>query len=147
MRSGLNFKFDALFASGNPEITTLPLILISIVFFITRVAGKYFGAFAGCKIIKKPKEISNYMALAFLPQASVAIALAEMGKSIIGGVLGDTLLTVVLAGSIMHELVGPACAKLSLYLSKSYDSEEQQNQISSNNIETENNNQSITTQE
>ncbi|MBR2081214.1 MAG: hypothetical protein IJ980_06240 [Oscillospiraceae bacterium] len=34
--------------------------------------------------------------------------------------MGSALHTVILAASILFELVGPACAKLSLYLSKSY---------------------------
>ena len=32
----------------------------------------------------------------------------------------NALLTIILASSIIFELVGPACAKLGLYLSKSY---------------------------
>ena len=34
--------------------------------------------------------------------------------------LGNPLQTVILASSVLYELAGPACAKLSLYLSGSY---------------------------
>ena len=39
--------------------------------------------------------------------------------------MGQDLETIILASSVLYELIGPGCAKLSLYLSKSY----------SNNIE------------
>lgn len=34
--------------------------------------------------------------------------------------MGDALETIILASSVLYELIGPACAKLSLYLSGSY---------------------------
>ena len=34
--------------------------------------------------------------------------------------MGNALLTIILASSVLYELAGPACAKLSLYLSGSY---------------------------
>ena len=43
-----------------------------------------------------------------------------MGARIIGGVEGDNLLTIILASSVLYELVGPGLSKLGLYLSKSY---------------------------
>ena len=62
----------------------------------------------------------NYLGLALIPQAGVAIGLAAMGARTIGGELGSALQTIILASSVLYELIGPACAKLSLYLSKSY---------------------------
>ena len=38
-----------------------------------------------------------------------------------GGETGSALRTVILASSVLYELIGPACAKLSLSLSHSYD--------------------------
>lgn len=35
--------------------------------------------------------------------------------------MGDSLETIILASSVLYELIGPACAKLSLYLSHSYE--------------------------
>ena len=34
--------------------------------------------------------------------------------------MGRTLETIILASSVLYELIGPACGKLSLYLSHSY---------------------------
>jgi hypothetical protein len=34
--------------------------------------------------------------------------------------MGNALQTIILASSVLYELIGPGCAKLALYLSKSY---------------------------
>ena len=118
VRSGLNFKLDMLGTSGS--IGTVPLIIVGILYFIVRIAGKYVGAFLGCLIVKKPKEVRNNLGLALIPQAGVAIGLAALGARTLGGDTGQALQTIILASSVLYELIGPACAKLALYLSKSY---------------------------
>lgn len=75
---------------------------------------------------KKPKEVRNYLGLALIPQAGVAIGLADWGARTLGGQSGQALNTIILASSVLYELIGPACAKLSLYLSKSYSNDLEQ---------------------
>ena len=55
-----------------------------------------------------------------IPQAGVSIGLAALGARTLGGEMGIALQTIILASSVLYELTGPACAKLSLYLSGSY---------------------------
>ena len=119
VRSGLSFQLDAL---ANPSLAlgSTPLIVIGVLYFFTRILGKYAGAFFGCLVTKKPAAHRNYLGLALIPQAGVAIGLAALGARTLGGETGVALETVILASSVLYELVGPACAKLSLYLSKSY---------------------------
>ncbi len=119
VRSGINFNLDSLFKPSG-SIGTISLILIGIIYFIVRIIGKYAGAFLGCWQVKKPKEVRNYLGLALIPQAGVAIGLAALGARTLGGEQGSALETIILASSVLYELIGPACAKLSLYLSKSY---------------------------
>ena len=119
VRSGINFNLDSLFKS-NGTIGSIPLILIGIIYFIIRIIGKYIGAFLGCWQVKKPKEVRNNLGLALIPQAGVAIGLAALGARTLGGEQGSALETIILASSVLYELIGPVCAKLSLYLSKSY---------------------------
>lgn len=121
VRSGLSFNLNAL-VNTSAAVGTTPLLVVGVVYFFTRILGKYSGAFIGCKLVKKPKETSNYLGLALIPQAGVAIGLAALGARTLGGETGVALETVILASSVLYELVGPACAKLSLYLSKSYSS-------------------------
>ena len=119
VRSGLNFDLSALF--GVSTVTgAVPLFLITILYFFGRIAGKYFGSFFGCLFVKKKKEVRNYLGMALVPQAGVAIGLAALGARTLGGEVGSALQTIILSACILYELIGPASAKLSLYLSKSY---------------------------
>ena len=119
VRSGLSFRLDAL-VNNSAAVGNTPLLVIGVVYFAVRIAGKYAGAFLGCLITGKPKEVRNYLGFALIPQAGVAIGLAALGARTLGGETGVALETVILSSSVLYELVGPACAKLSLYLSKSY---------------------------
>jgi len=88
--------------------------VIGISYFIIRIAGKYIGAYLGCIIAKTTKEVSNYLGLALIPQAGVAIGLAFLGRRILAGTLGNMLLTIILSSSVLYELIGPVCAKIAL---------------------------------
>ena len=118
VRSGVSFDLSALFSSSS--IGAVPIIVIGVVYFFVRILGKYGGAFLGCLSVKKDKKVRNYLGLALIPQAGVAIGLAALGARTLGGEEGNALETIILASSVLYELIGPACAKLSLYLSKSY---------------------------
>ena len=119
VRSGLSFNLGSLL---NPSqgIGDVPLLLIGVLYFIVRIAGKYVGAFLGCMMAGKDRKVRDYLGLALIPQAGVAIGLAALGARTIGGEAGEALNTIILSSSVLYELIGPACAKLSLYLSGSY---------------------------
>lgn len=119
VKSGLGFRLDALFGTSG-TVGTVSLIVVGVVYFAVRIVGKYIGAFAGCAIAKKPNTVRNYLGLALIPQAGVAIGLAELGARTLGGSEGEALNTIILASSVLYEMIGPVCAKMSLALSKSY---------------------------
>lgn len=123
VRSGVNFKLDSLF-NGSSLVGSTPLIIIGIIYFFIRILGKYSGAYLGCLITKKDKKVRNYLGMALIPQAGVAIGLAALGARALGGEAGIALETIILASSVLYELIGPVLAKLSLYLSKSYSKNE-----------------------
>lgn len=118
VRSGLNLNLNSLF-SPTGDTGSIPIILIAILYFAIRMIGKYCGAFLGSYVAKADKNLRNYVGLALIPQAGVAIGLAAMAARTLEGTVGDNLQTIILASSILYELIGPACAKLSLYLSGS----------------------------
>ena len=120
VRSGANFKLDALFRADGIGALGVPLIVVGLLYFIVRIIGKYGGSFAGSAIVKKDKKVRNYLGLALIPQAGVAIGLAALGARSLGGSMGEDLETIILASSVLYELIGPGCAKLSLFLSRSY---------------------------
>ena len=119
VRSGLSFNLgaltDTLGASGS-----VPLLLVGILYFAGRIVGKYAGAYLGALAVGKGKGVRNYLGLALIPQAGVAIGLAAMGARTLGGEMGEMLQTIILASSVLYELVGPGCSKLALFLSGSY---------------------------
>ena len=118
VRSGMSFQLDSLMSSSS--LGAAPLIVVGALYFAVRIFGKYVGAFLGCLVVKKNKLVRNYLGLALIPQAGVAIGLAALGARTLGGEAGAALQTIILASSVLYELIGPACAKASLYLSKSY---------------------------
>ena len=118
VRSGMTFNLTALFQ--NNTLGSMPLIVIGVSYLVVRIIGKYFGAFLGCLVVGKPKETKNYLGLALIPQASVAIGLASLGSRALDESTGSALMTIILSANILNELIGPLCAKLSLYYSGSY---------------------------
>ncbi|CAM1378800.1 cation:proton antiporter [Fretibacterium fastidiosum] len=119
VRSGVSFQLGALFRTS-AAVGSVPLLLVGVIYFLVRILGKYAGAFWGCFLVRKPKNVRNHLGLALIPQAGVAIGLAALGARTLGGETGSALQTIILASSVLYELIGPACAKLSLYLSGSY---------------------------
>ncbi len=119
VRSGVNFKLDLLTGSS-AAVGSSPLLLVGVLYFAVRILGKYLGAFLGCQAAGKSRKVRNYLGLALIPQAGVAIGLASLGARTLGGESGIALETIILASSVLYELIGPAAAKLSLYLSGSY---------------------------
>ena len=111
--SGMNLNLSALTSVG----------IVGVVYFIVRVVGKYGGAFLGSLITKRSNDEKKFLGLALIPNAGVAIGLAFLSQRMFPGSTGDTLLTIILASSVMYELIGPVCAKASLYLSGSINKE------------------------
>jgi Kef-type K+ transport system membrane component KefB len=91
--------------------------VIGIYYFFIRIAGKYLGAYLGCALFKTSKAIRNYLGLALIPQAGVAIGLAFLGRRMLPDDLGKMLLTIILSSSVLYELIGPASAKIALIYS------------------------------
>ncbi len=119
VKSGIGFDLGSLVSTQTLSVG-VPLIAVGVLNFAVRLIGKYLGAFAGCAAVKKSKPVRNYLGMALAPQAGVAIGLAALGARVLGGEIGSMLQTIILSSSILYELVGPALAKLSLYLSGSY---------------------------
>ncbi len=119
VRSGISFDLGAL-VSTNTTFGAFPLAVIGVVYFFVRILGKYGGAWLGCFLTGKGHKVRDFLGLALIPQAGVAIGLAVMGARALGGESGSALQTIILASSVLYELIGPASAKLSLYLSGSY---------------------------
>ena len=122
VRGGMSLNFSVFTQSS--ALTAVPFIVIVLAFLVVRFIGKYGGTYVGSVITAQPKETRNYLGFGLIPQASVAIALATMAAVTLQAYNHDeyatALLAIILASSIIFELIGPVLAKLGLYLSKSY---------------------------
>ena len=126
VRSGASLNMKVLFGKV-AAFGTMPIVVIGILYLVFRVLGKYFGAFLGSLLSNRSPKVRNHLGLALIPQSSVAIGLATLGARSFeslgtesGAMMADALLAIVLAASVLHELIGPSTAKAALYLSRSY---------------------------
>ncbi|MBO4901270.1 MAG: cation:proton antiporter [Lachnospiraceae bacterium] len=129
VRSGVSFDLKALFAKS-ATIGGHPLIVIGIGYFLVRIVGKYGGALLGARVVRASAPIRRYLGLALIPQAGVAIGLAELGARTLGGEPGIALQTIILASSVLYELIGPVSAKAALHLSGSCAEEKEDDGVS-----------------
>ena len=137
VRGGMSLNFSVFTQSST--LTAVPFIVIVLAFLVVRFIGKYGGTFIGSAVTAQPKESRNYLGFGLIPQASVAIALATMAAVTLQAYHHDeyatALLAIILASSIIFELIGPVLAKLGLYLSKSYGHESIDEIVPESNLE------------
>ncbi|MCR1809479.1 cation:proton antiporter [Haploplasma modicum] len=98
---------------------------IGIVYFVVRIIGKYGGATLGSVAAKSTENNKKYLGLALIPQAGVSLGLAASGSAALlaAGLPNEAIMlsTIIISSGVLYEIFGPPSAKLSLYLSKSYE--------------------------
>ena len=95
--------------------TDLMIVLIGIVYIISRSAGKYSGAFTSAKWAGCNENIVKYLGITLLPQAGVALGMANMAmNSVELGAEGLLIANITLFAVLIYELVGPALTKIAL---------------------------------
>lgn len=88
---------------------------LGFVYFLFRGLGKIIGAYAGARLTKTSQVIRNYLGVALIPQAGVAIGLVFLIQSDQNLAVYATIITpVVLAGVVISELVGPVFARIAV---------------------------------
>lgn len=96
------------------NVSVLPSLgVIGVVYILTRVVGKYFGAFIGCTISKTSHKIRKYLGLSLIPQAGVAIGISQLVVKELPQ-YGASIQAVILCATLIYELVGPVITKYSL---------------------------------
>ena len=96
------------------DLSVLPSVgLIGIAYLLLRSIGKWGGTYLGAVCVKADKHIRHYLGLTLLPQAGVAIGMAALVSARFP-TLGTQVNTIVLAGVLVFELVGPVITKLAL---------------------------------
>lgn len=96
------------------NVTVIPQIgLIGILYVVFRVGGKIFGAWLGAKIMHSPPNVAKYLGPTLVPQAGVAIGLTIVAQTAVPEYAGQ-IRAVILCGTLIYELIGPALTKISL---------------------------------
>lgn len=89
--------------------------VIGIVYIVFRSLGKYFGAFAGGLATKADGNVTKYLGITLLPQAGVAIGMAQtVGAEPMLASVSQSIVTVVLCATLVYEIVGPLLTKICL---------------------------------
>ena len=89
------------------------VILIGVVYILTRCIGKYFGAFISAMSTKCEPNIVKYLGVTLWPQAGVALGMA-IKSATIGGTVGELVANITLFSVLIYELVGPFLTKVAL---------------------------------
>ncbi len=92
--------------------TQLSIVLVGILFIVTRSIGKYTGANLSAKLTKCDDTIVKYLGITLLPQAGVAIGMATEALEL--GSLGIVVQSITLFAVLVYEIVGPYLTKVSL---------------------------------
>ena len=102
--SGAELKLDVL---GD-----IAVVIIGVVYIISRSIGKYYGARLSCQMTKCDPSIVKYLGITLLPQAGVALGMANNAVSL--GAEGTMIKSITLFAILIYELVGPSLTKMSL---------------------------------
>lgn len=88
------------------------IVLIGVAYVISRSAGKYIGASMSSKATKCSPTIVKYLGVTLLPQAGVALGMAQKSGEL--GSVGVIISNITLFAVLIYELVGPMMTKIAL---------------------------------
>ena len=112
------FMLFFVLSGADLDPTAIPSVgLIGIVYIIVRSIGKYTGAYVGARIVRADKNVARYLGLTLLPQAGVAIGMAQKVANtpeLMNAGLSGGIVTVTLCATLVYELIGPVITKWAL---------------------------------
>lgn len=92
--------------------TDVAIVVIGLIYILSRSAGKYSGAFLSANAVKCDKQIVRYLGVTLLPQAGVALGMAiksaELGPDF------SIIANITLFAVLVYELIGPLLTKIAL---------------------------------
>jgi Kef-type K+ transport system membrane component KefB len=88
------------------------VVLIGMVYILSRCIGKYFGARLSSSATKCNTNIIKYLGITLFPQAGVALGMAIKAETL--GAEGLIVTNITLFSVLIYELVGPFLTKVAL---------------------------------
>ncbi len=92
--------------------TDMAIVIIGVVYIISRSLGKYFGSFGSAKLTKCEPNICKYLGITLLPQAGVALGMCATAMQL--GQQGNLIRNITLFAVLIYELVGPLLTRQAL---------------------------------
>lgn len=99
----------------------LVVVFIALTYLVSRVVGKWGGAFVGASITRCEPQVKKYLGFALVPQAGVAIGLSTTAYKLFSQYsdpymqkTGALILAIILTSTLVYELFGPMVAKFAL---------------------------------
>lgn len=102
--SGAELKLDV--------FTDWAIVVIGIVYIISRSLGKYCGAYISSTMTKCEPQICKYLGITLLPQAGVALGMSATAMQL--GEHGSLIRNITLFAVLIYELLGPLMTKHAL---------------------------------
>lgn len=90
----------------------ISVVIIGIIYILSRSMGKYFGARFSCQMSKCDPKIVKWLGITLLPQAGVALGMANNAMAL--GSEGSIVRNITLFAVLVYEIVGPSLTKMAL---------------------------------
>ena len=88
------------------------IIVIGVVYILSRCLGKYFGAYFSAKLTHCEPKIYKYLGITLFPQAGVALGMCTIAMQL--GEQGTLIRNITLFAVLVYEIVGPLMTRQAL---------------------------------
>ncbi len=92
--------------------TKWTVVVIGLVYIISRCIGKYFGARWSCQLVKTEPQVTKWLGITLFPQAGVALGMCVTVAN--WGAEGALIRNIILFSVLIYELFGPVMTKIAL---------------------------------
>jgi len=89
-------------------------LMLGMILFFSRCAGKVLGTIIGGRIANTEKEVSKYLGFSLMPQAGLSLGLIVLTREFLPETMYILLFNAVLASVIINELVAPPLVRWAL---------------------------------
>jgi len=91
------------------------IVVIGLVYIVSRCLGKYYGTFISAKATKCSTEIQKYLGITLFPQAGVALGMcAIVAAEPAFGAAGNLVRNITLFAVLIYEVFGPVMTREAL---------------------------------
>lgn len=88
--------------------------LFTVIYILSRAAGKYFGARAGAKITGMPETVQKYLGFTLLPHSGVSLVFTGIAVSVLSGAAPECTKIIqgtIAAAAVINEIIAVIAAK------------------------------------